>query len=167
MAYLDNSGLYVKIGPEVAVTSNDGEYKTYGALRTVEVLIPDLTKLTTSDAVIIGGDNLFFPISCKIEKVELICDTAATSGGSATLILGLMQTDRSTMIDATGILNAVAVATMTIGSEQTYVKGTTGAGTRVGTGVAATTVPAMITAKAGTAVFTAGSCRVRIHYYRA
>lgn len=166
MAYLDNTGTYVKIGPEVAVPQAGGEYKTYGELREIEVLIPDLTVLTTSDAVLKGADNIFFPKSVVIEQVEIITDTAATSGGSATLILGLVQSDRTTMIDATGIVNAVAVATLTAGSKQTYIKGTSGAGTKVGTGAAATTLPAYITAKAGTAVFTAGAVRIRIKYYR-
>jgi len=167
MGYLDNSGLYVKIGPEVAVPEAAGEYNNLGPLRMVEFVIPDLTVLTTSDAVLKGADNFFFPTGVRIEKVTIVTDVAGTSGGSATLILGLMQTDRSTMIDATGVVNAVAVATLTIGSEQVYVKGTSGAGTRVGTGVAATTLPAYITAKAGTAVFTAGAVRVRVEYYRA
>jgi len=167
MGYLDNSGLYIKIGPEVAVPEAAGEYNNLGPLRMVEFVIPDLTVLTTSDAVLKGADNFFFPTGVRIEKVTIVTDVAGTSGGSATLILGLMQTDRSTMIDATGVVNAVAVATLTIGSEQVYVKGTSGAGTRVGTGVAATTLPAYITAKAGTAVFTAGAVRVRVEYYRA
>ena len=167
MGYLDNSGLYVKIGPEVAVPEAAGEYNNLGPLRMVEFVIPDLTVLTSSDAVLKGADNFFFPTGVRIEKVTLVGDTAATTGSTSTLILGLMQTDRSTMIDATGILNAVASTTMTAGSEQVYVKGTSGAGTRVGTGLAATTLPAYITAKAGTAVFTGGSCRIRVEYYRA
>jgi len=166
MGYLDNTGTYVKIGTEIATPISAGEYKTYGPLREVEFIIPDLTVLTTSDAVLKGADTFFFPTGVRIEEVKIITDTAATSGGSATLILGLMQTDRSTMIDATGIVNAVAVASLTAGSEQTFVKGTSGAGTKVGTGAAATTLPAYITAKAGTAVFTAGAVRVRVKYYR-
>ena len=167
MGYLDNSGLYIKIGPEVAVPETAGEYNNLGPLREVEFVIPDLTVLTTSDAILKGADNFFFPTGVKIESVVIVTDTAATSGGSATLIMGLMQTDRSTMIDATGVVNAVAVATLTAGSEQTYIKGTSGAGTKVGTGASATTLPAYITAKAGVAVFTAGAVRVRVRYYRA
>jgi len=167
MGYLDNTGMYVKIGPEVAVPEAAGEYKNFGPLRMVEFVIPDLTVLTTSDAILKGADNFFFPTTVRIEKVEIITDTAATSGGSATLIMGLMQTDRSTMIDATGLVNAVAVATLTAGSEQTYIKGTSGAGTKVGTGAAATTLPAYVIAKVGVAVFTAGAVRVRVWYYRA
>lgn len=166
MGYLDNSGLYVKIGTEVATPEAAGEYNNLGPLRMVEFIIPDMTKLTLSDAVLLGADNFFFPTGVKIEKVTIITDTACTSGGSATLIMGLQQTDRSTLIDATGVVNAVAVATLTAGSEQVFVKGTSGAGTRVGTGAAATTLPAYITAKAGTAVFTAGAVRVRVEFYR-
>lgn len=166
MGYMDNFGLYNKVGPEVAIPEAAGEYNNLGPLREVEFIIPDLTVLTTSDAVLKGADNFFFPTGVKIESVVIVTDTAATSGGSATLIMGLMQTDRITMIDATGVVNAVAVATLTAGSEQTYVKGTSGAGTRVGTGAAATTLPAYITAKAGVAVFTAGAVRVRVRFYR-
>jgi len=166
MAYMDNSGLYIKIGPEVAVPEAAGEYNNLGPLRMVEFVIPDLTVLTTSDAILKGADNFFFPTGVRIEKVTIVGDVAATSGGSATLIMGLIQSDRTTLIDATGVVNAVAVATLTAGSEQVYVKGTSGAGTRVGTGAAATTLPAYITAKAGVAVFTAGAVRVRVEFYR-
>ena len=85
MGYLDNSGLYVKIGPEVAVPEAAGEYNNLGPLRMVEFVIPDLTVLTTSDAVLKGADNFFFPTGVRIEKVTLVGDTAATTGSTSTI----------------------------------------------------------------------------------
>jgi hypothetical protein len=63
----------------------------------------------------------------------------------------------------TALAAAVTVATLTLGSITTLIVGATFVGTLVGAG-GNLTVPGLLTALVGTANFTAGSAKVRIHY---
>lgn len=164
MGYMDNSGLYVKIGTEVATPQAGGEYNNLGALRQVEIVISDMTKITTTDAIIIGTDNITFPKGVKIEKVAVIVDTAAT-GASAALNIGFVAQDRTTVVATDAILSGALGTTMTIGQELTYTKSTATTGSQVGTGVA-TLAPYYLSYKWTGGAFTAGAIRVRIDYYR-
>ena len=162
MAQLDNTGLYQKYGLEQVVPMAGGEYKTYGDHREIEFKIA-LTALTASDVIVAGTDNIEMPAGFTIEAVEVIADTAATSGGAATLSIGLMRKDRSTLIDAVGLVSAMALTAIdTIGEKNVLTKGSTGAGTLVGTTVGSN--PGHFTAKFGTAAFTAGVVTVRVRY---
>jgi len=168
MAYMDIGGLYQKYGLEQTVTQAGGEYKTFGDTREIEIQL-DLTKLTltnTPAAVVLGADNIFFPAGMQIEQVEVVVETAGTSGGSATLDIGLVRTDRTTEIDFQAFVKGAAVATLTAGQKLTITKGGTAAGDMLGTGTATANV-GYITANANTAVFTAGLVKIRIRYRRA
>jgi hypothetical protein len=159
MGYLDNSGLWIPTGLEQTVPSISGEYKTYGALREIEVKL-DLTKLTTTNTVF--DYNAFFPKGVVIEKVVVMVDAAAVGGTSVNV--GMIGTDHSTAADATGILNGVLTAALTIGTEIVLTKGSTGAGTKVGANPGLTVPTLICAAAAGT--FSAGFIRVRVSYYR-
>lgn len=151
-------GLNVWFGPAEGTSGLGGEQCTVGDNRVQELVIT-LTDLTTSAQYL--DEHFELPKGAFIEQVELVVLTAATSGGSATLNVGLSQSDDSTTISDTAIVNALAVASLTAGSKFSLVKGTTGAGTSIGTVLS---VNGLFTAKAGTAVFTAGKVAVRVFY---
>lgn len=161
MAYLDNSGLYIKIGAETTTPKVAGEPKTFGELREIDCVI-NLAALTTTLSII--DDTNPMPTGMRIQEVEVMVDTAATSGGAATLDIGLIRTDRTTVTDATAFVAAMPLATITPAGKKIVLNvGSTNVGTSVGT---TTSTVNHIAARANTAVFTAGVVRVRIRYYR-
>lgn len=158
-SWYNNDGLQLFYGVDKTTTEAAGEYRTNGPLREIEVRI-DLTSLATGSQTILSN-TVFFP-KMRIEEVVLEVQTAATSGGSATLDVGLISTDRSTEIDYDGFIAAeVLTAINTAGKRITYVNGTSKAGALIGT---TTATVGHLVAKAGTAVFTAGVVYVRIKY---
>jgi hypothetical protein len=159
---MDIGGLRQEWGLEQTVTAAGGEYQTTGDLRQIDIKI-DLTKLTSTPTLIPGGSNIFFPAGVRIESVEITMDTAGTSGGAATLDIGLQQTNLTTEIDYQAFVKAAAVATLTAGQKLTITKGGTAVGDNVGTGTSTANV-GYITANYNTAAFTAGVIHVRINY---
>lgn len=156
-------GLYVLFGPDKARASRGGEFSTLmEGKHCVEVTI-DLTALPTvaSGNVQIVADNVTIPNGAFLEQVDVIATKAAV-GATATLTIGLLDQDRTTVQDATGLVNALAVTAIdTLGEYNKLIKGSTGAGTTVATKLTNTS---LITAAAGTADFTAGKVRVRVWY---
>lgn len=160
-SWMNGDGLYKKYGTDKATANNCGEYITTGPQRMIEVAIPDLTALGDSSTPTIISDQTFFPKK-RIEKIEVVNTTAATSGGSATLSVGLIRMDRTTELDYDGFIAQGALATFNAAGETvTYTAGTTAAGALLGT---TTTNPGYIVAYYGTAAFTAGAVKVRIYY---
>lgn len=160
-SYLNQDSLFVKIGTTKAVPNLAGEFKTYAELRTVELAI-DLTTLTSSQ--VIQSDQEFFPSGVRIEEVEIVTETAATSGGAPTLDIGLIQTDRSTVTSNTAFTAAVALATLTpAGAKQVLRVGSTGVGALVGSTTAQVN---HICARVNASTYTAGRIVVRIRYMK-
>lgn len=162
MAYLDNTGLYRKYGTEKTVPDKGGEYRNVGANRQIEIKGLDLTTLATATETILS-DVTFSPKNWIVESVEIWTKTAAT--GAATLDIGLMATDRTTVIDADGFVTALALAEM--GTDGEYHILTVG-GTPAGIGAFSDkdTVPTQvgyITAGANGAVYTTGVIDIRIN----
>lgn len=159
MSYKDNDGLLRKFGTEKATANTGGDYKTYGALREIELRI-DMSTLTSSPAIL--NDLVFFEKS-RIEEVVIECHTAIASAGGGTFNIGLVRTsDRTTEIDFDGFIAAEVVATFnTAGKKVTYVNGTSKAGALIGT---TTTNVGHITADWDTAAFESGILYVRIRY---
>lgn len=168
MAFWQNSdGLGVKLGITEAVSvdttkSQIGETSVEGDIR--EVIIPiDLTKLATGSATILN-DDFYLPKNARIESVEVEVVTGATSGGAATLKVGTIKSDRSTVGSATAFVADPAIATInTAGQRLTLINGSTAAGASIGTTLS--NGPYLITAQAGTAVYTAGAVRVRVKWF--
>lgn len=157
--WLNSDGLNVKLGVTEGIQRTAGEFKTYGPLRQTEVLLT-LTGLLST--VAIQDYDAFFPKNARIEQVDVEVDTAATSGGSATLDVGLQRTDQSTLISNTSFIAAAAVATLTpAGTRLTLTAGSTAAGAAIGTTLANA---GYIIARYNTAAFTAGVVRVRVHW---
>ncbi len=167
-SWLNSDGLYIEYGPDEVTVVDGGELKAFGSLHEVEVEIP-LASLSTSTQLILS-DTITIPNGARIEKVVLAVEVAATSGGSATLDIGLVDQDRSTELDFNGLVAALALAEMSdLGAVITFVNGAdstpageSGDGALVGTTLTNT---GLITANAGTAVFTAGRLKCRIYWY--
>lgn len=163
MAYMDIGNLYNKYGLEQVVPMAGGEIANTGDTREIDFKIT-LTDLAASSAIVTGTDNLVFPAGFRVEEVEVICETAVTSGGAATLNLGLVRaSDRTTEIDVDGIL---AVAPITdwnaVGETKTYRVGVTGIGALAG--VTSGSYPGHFVADYDTAAFTAGVITVRVRF---
>lgn len=162
MTWLNNDGLLVKFGTEKAVPEVAGEYKTYGATRTVECVL-DLTTLTASSAIIAGVDNARFPTGAQIESVEVVTEVAATGSG-AVFNLGFIKNDRSTALDADGLIAALPLASVDAAGERTLLTvGASYAGALIGTSL--TDVGPYLVADYDTAAFTAGKVRIRINFH--
>lgn len=122
----------------------------------------DLTALPTvaSGNQQIIAENVTIPSGALIEEVHVVTSKAATSGGAATLDIGLVDQDRSTEIDFNGLVAAAAKTTIdAVGETTVYRVGSAGAGALVGTRLTNT---GLLTANAGTADFTAGKVIVRV-----
>jgi hypothetical protein len=159
-SWLNSDGLYIKLGQTEGVASDVGEYVTTGPLRMIEWTLQAATSLTASYAV--QEPTTVVPKGARIEKVEVEVLTACTSGGSATLDVGLYRVDQTTELDGDGFVAAAALATInTAGKLLTLINGATGAGALVGTTLANNGV---FVARYNTAAFTAGKLAVRVWY---
>lgn len=162
--WINSDGLKVLFGTDRARASRGGEFAIDGeGQHCVEVTIA-LASLPTvaSGNVQIVADNVTIPNGALIEEVQIVATKAATSGGSATLDIGLVDQDFSTEIDFNGMVAALAkTAYDTVGEKNVIRVGSTGAGAQVGTKITNT---GYIVANAGTADFTAGVVKVRIVY---
>lgn len=156
MSWMNNDGLFIKYGTELAVPTTGGDYCMYGELREQEVTIT-LADMTTSAQIV--ADTTFFPEDMLIEQVEVVADTAAVGGTSVSV--GLVKLDRSTAISTTAFVAALPIANINVdGEKNTLTAGQTYAGANVGT---TASDPGYITCLvAGT--FTDGVIKVRIKY---
>lgn len=159
--YTNADGLTEFLGVGESYSGNAGEYKTNGALRQIEVDIPDMTKVITGTGFILD-DTTMIPKGAFIESVTLVTKVAVT-GSSSTLSVGTIANDRTSAQTANGFLNAVTLAAIAaVGTTLVYsVSGATGSGAYFGTALAA---DGLIVANWGTAAFTAGSIGLRINY---
>jgi hypothetical protein len=128
----------------------------------IELFIDDMTDLGTTAAI--QDYNVVVPKNARIEKVEVITQTAVTSGGSATLNVGLKRTDNSTELDYDGLVAALALASFNSAGETVALTvGSTSAGALIGTTLA---YNGYLTVDYDTAAFTAGAIRVRVYFTR-
>lgn len=157
----NNDGLYIKMGvDEVNPAAKSGEYVAFGDKRIYEFDIDLTTLATATDSIV--ADYTMLPKNARIEEVEVEVVTAAV-GATATLDVGLIGTDRTTVDSATGLVAAAAVATLAAaGNRLTLITGATAAGNRIGTTLAGTR---LVTAGANTAVFTQGLVKVRVKVF--
>ena len=167
MSWLNSDGLYIKMGNEEGASAKGGSYNTLGPLQMTEVKM-DLTVDAPVALSIVGASSgqlgTALPDGIRIEAVEVVVETAATSGGAATLTVGLKQrADRTTTVSASGLINAMALTAIDASGERSYlVPGSTGAGALIGTTV---TNGGFIAANYGTAAYTAGKIVLRVYWY--
>jgi hypothetical protein len=158
--WLNSDGLYIKYGVDEATVGKGGLVNTLDGRQMIEIEF-NLSPLTTTGAI--QDDNAIVPAGARIEAVEMVTVTAMTSGGSPTLDVGLIRTDRSTSYDDDGLIVASASTTHDAAGERTYfVPGGTGAGALIGTTLA---YNGLIVASYNTAAYTAGKVKVRIFYF--
>ncbi len=160
-SHLHNTGLYQKYGTDKATPTTAGEYVTTGPQRMIECRI-DLTDLTETETI--QSDVVFFP-KMRIEKVEVVTRTAATSGGTPALDVGLIRQDRSTEIDYNGLVEALAMTSMDAAGETVSLTAPV-SGTSVGDLIGTTLANSgYISASRTTSdAFTAGVVDVRIYF---
>ena len=167
MAYFNTDGLYIKTGREEGALAIGGTYRTASALQCTEVKMTLVTDAPVASAIVgtaSGQLGTIIPGGVRIEAVEVITETAVTSGGSATLDVGLVRLDRTTAIDIDGLVAALAIASFNAAGERVYLtNGVTGFGALVGT---TTAFPGYIVSNYNTAAFTAGKVVVRVYWYR-
>lgn len=163
MAQIDNTGLYQKFGIEQTVTSTGGEYREGAGIRTIELTVTLSAAAFPFGATnYIINDNVFIPAGVRIQEVETFVETAG-AGATATLDVGLIRTDRTTVTSATALVAAKTVASMTTGEKVILTPGVTFAGALIGTTTANVN---HVSIRVNTANFTAGVIRLRIRYYK-
>jgi hypothetical protein len=156
-SWTNADGITVYFGPEEVNTQVGGEFRDRtGNNRITEYKITG-TALNAFGTATLLNRSVDIPVGEVIERVELYVDTAFTSGGSATLIVGTYRADGTTVIDADGFIASTAVASLTDGA--TIV----GAGAQIGTTMA---YKSRVAATVGTADFTAGEGRLRVFSHR-
>lgn len=157
MSWYNSDGLYVRFGTEKTVPALGGESSTDGAKRevTIDFDYADLAAFGTEKII---GEGVVIPSGVFLESATLVVETAF-AGATATLSLGLIDTDRSTAWDADGIDAAIAVTAIDAVGDTIACDGAL-----IGTTLS-NSVGGYVTATVGTANFTAGKARLTIVYY--
>jgi hypothetical protein len=162
LGWVNNDGLIVRYGTQEGRVVRGGETPAAGEYRT-ELVKFTLADLATTEKYVGGGIGVVLPRNARIDSVEVITETVATSGGSATLDIGLIRNDISTTYDDDGLVAALPLTSLNVAGEKTVLAaGETYAGALVGTVLANVGV---ITASYNTAAFTAGEVTLRVNYY--
>lgn len=157
MSWTNDDGLYVRFGTEKPEVARGGESSTDGMHRTLTIDL-DWDKLgTTGTAKVLDG--MIIPDGAVLKEATINVSTAFTSGGSATLQIGLIDTDRSTVYDSDGVDAAIAVASLTAGTEINC------NGSAIGKLISNSGTDVMLTTLVGTAAFTAGKGKLEVVYY--
>lgn len=158
--WLNSDGLIVKFGASEADQGRAGEYRQTGPYHLTECVIPDMTKLTTSNVIL--DDMTVIPNGAIIDKVEVLTEVAVT-GSSAVMNVGLMyDEDRTTLISATALVAAIPTTQMSAAADLvTSTAGSTYAGASIG---ATLTKNGLFCANYATAAFTAGKVFIRVYW---
>lgn len=160
--YTDIGGLRQKFGVEQTVPGIGGEYRTNGRLRELEFTITLSAATYPFGATnYILDENVFLPAGVRIQEVETYVQTAG-AGATATLDVGLLRTDGTTVTDADGLIEAKTVASMVAGEKVTFSDSTGFGGVLIGTTTANVNY---VTIRVNTASFTAGVIRITIRYF--
>lgn len=149
-------------GLTVLMHEEQGEVETTGRVgpirQSIVVDLADATTLGTSYSTAAGPTEAFVPANALIVDAHFITETAFTSGGSATLSIGLYNAAGSA-IDADGIDATVALTAIDAVGESVVCDGAKVDGTdTVGT------ADAYVGFIYGTAAFTAGAGKLVIEY---
>ena len=155
MSYTNADGLFIVTDEAQGAVRDNGVTASNG-IKTLVFEIKDATLLGTSD-VNPQPNDAFIPAGSYITKASLVVTTAFTSGGSATLGVGLQQAD-GTIIDADGIDATVAVADLAVN------KAVVCNGALVGGTATVGADNSYLSLVYGTAAFTAGAAKLVIEY---
>ena len=155
MSYTNADGLFIVTDEAQGAVRDNGVTSSNG-IKTLVFEIKDSTLLGTAD-VDPQPNDAFIPAGSYITKASLVVTTAFTSGGSATLGVGLQQAD-GTIIDADGIDATVAVADLAVN------KAVVCNGALVGGTATVGAANSYLSLVYGTAAFTAGATKLVIEY---
>lgn len=156
-AWTNSDGLKVKFGLDEAKKAKEGMIPSAnGTDKTIEADIVGVD-LTSSSAVLNGGGvpSVILPAGALIRRATLIPSVAFTSGGSATLNIGLNKVSDDTALDADGIDATIALTAIDAVGEQVACDGAL-------VGGVALTADAYLVADYDTAAFTAGRAKLII-----
>lgn len=155
MSYTNADGLYVVTGTAQGAARDNG-VTAKSDVKTLVFDIPDATAIGSSDTDPQPNDA-FIPANSCIVRASLIVTTAFTSGGAATLTLGLQEKD-GTIIDADGIDATIALAALAanlaVACDGALVDGTATVGS----------ADAYLSVIYGTAAYTAGAAKLVLEY---
>lgn len=178
MSQVNKDGLFLRFGIEESASSKGGTYSTLGPLEVTEYKVDasDIQSATTTAATRLGAVTnnvgIQLPKGAVIEKIQFVVETAFTSSGtlaSATLVLGMVADDFTTVTSTNGLttasLLASALTLQTQGFEFDVKVGTTGAGTFLGAPLAASGYPAISNSTHGSNPLAAGKLAIRFFWY--
>lgn len=158
MAWTNFDGLDIDFGTDRAAANKTGT----SAESVVKTLIVDVdwTDITAVASFITRQDNrdAFIPAGAYIKSATLSVSEGFTSGGAATLGIGLC-TSAQGVIDADGIDAAIAVTALNAVGDQVLCDGAL-----VGGVVFVGTADSYVYFTTGTAAWTAGAARLVIEY---
>lgn len=154
MSWTNSDGLTVLMHEEQGVAKTNGS-TAVGIRKALVWDIADATALGTSAAAPAANDA-FIPANAVIVSAHIVVDDAFTSGGAATLTVGLYNS-AGTAIDADGIDATVALAVLAADDVVVCDGALVGV---ANVGAADAYVGALYT----TAAYTAGSAKVVIEY---
>lgn len=158
MVWLNNDGLRVRFGNELAKASRIGSPvdNVAGTHQIIADLRYDEMPAAGAGAAFIQGEPaVAIPAGALLRKATIITTTPFTSGGATTLDVGLAD-GAGVAIDADGVFAALAKTSMDAVGEEA-----TGAGALMATKLAANSY---LTLTVGTASFTAGRAKLIIEY---
>ena len=162
----NDDGLDVRFGTSKADLRLGGKLSTYGAMSEIRVkILGTSVPAQGTVAANVIDKKVTIPTNSYLDAVtsQLFVDTAFTSGGSATLDIGLMAEDGDgtyTVLDDDGIDAAIAVGTLVLDYD------TVPNGAQMGTSPvnAATGLPMAISYGYNTAALTAGAATLVLRY---
>ena len=155
--WINDDGLLVRFGTDKAEVAAGGSYAS-NAGHLVTDMIVEFGDVGASASPL--DYNLSFGKDSRIEKIEIIVETAFAGAGFA-LDVGLQRKDYATELDYDGLLAAIALTSLDAAGETTEITvGSTGAGALVGTTLANAGV--VTVNHTGTAP-TAGKAIVRVY----
>lgn len=160
MVWTNDDGLRVKFGTEEATVGTAGEYEYDGPMHWVTY---DITGTGLADANAISSYDVVIPNGARITKVVVRVGTAFTSGGSAVLDVGLIDSDDDTSNhDDDALIAALALTSIDAnGDVVEIIQGATSHGVSVGEVL---TAAKKVTVGYDTAAFTAGTASIDIFY---
>lgn len=161
MAWINSDGLAVRIGRDESNEGNRGGVATISGPNHILELKINATELSLTSLTLFNESIINLPRGMRIEKLEILVETAFTSAGAATLFVGLRNLDRTTL-NSVALVSGLPVASLTAGALITMTIGSPFVGSFVGT---ALSVPALVTIGANVAAFTAGRGMIRIYGY--
>ena len=163
--WTNDDGLNIRFGLEKGASAKSGHLNTYGDEREVTFAIT-ATDITSSDALHETHPLTSIPDGAHIISATLYITAAFTSGGAATLDIGLWNDDGDgtfSVNDANGIDAAVAITVLDAVGDHLACDGAlvgSGAAALAGTGDR----PLFLSISYGTAAYTAGTADLVIKY---